>query len=330
MTNLTDTERKYLIRRAAAAISQLQDGEDAIGVLSGIYCENLPDKSPRQGELMARELLDWIGRFQASFDEALEGPEDLLCRTISELFAQLPLEEQCELLGQGLGIPVERAAVSEPLRDSLLREASARLMESDAILTLQPGAIDRESIRARNAAKEIVGEEMLLAVTSMVVYTMAKNGELSGVPEKISLAQVAIGVCTEDKLAELSCLKEMNVENLLWVLKAACISTMLAASSVVGFGGWLMGLMGLDLAVVAAFCGYVLLWLGVVLSIYYKTTADMLREEAADIPYIPLNVYPVEAVAEKKKETAEKHLPWPERQDKKHTSQVKPKVLPES
>lgn len=327
MTNLTDAERKYLIRRAAAAISQLQDGEDAIGVLSGIYCENLPDKSPRQGELMARELLDWIGRFQASFDEALEGPEDLLCRTISELFAQLPLEEQCELLGQGLGILVERAAVSEPLRDSLLREASARLMESDAILTLQPGSTDRESIQARKAAKEIVGEEMLLAVTSMVVYTMAKNGELSGVPEKISMAQVVIGVCTEDKLAELSCLKEMNIENQLWVLKAACISTMLATVTVVGVGGWLMGL---DLAVVAAFCGYVLLWLGVVLSIYYKTTADMIREEAADIPYIPLNVYPVEAVAEKKKETAEKHLPWPERQDKKHTSQVKPKVLPES
>lgn len=327
MTNLTDTERKYLIRRAAAAISQLQDGEDAIGVLSGIYCENLPDKSPRQGELMARELLDWIGRFQASFDEALEGPEDFLCRTISELFAQLPLEEQCELLGQGLGIPVEKAAVSEPLRDSLLREATVRLMESDAILTLQPGSIDRESIQARNAAKDIVGEEMLLAVTSMVVYTMAKNGELSGVPEKISLAQVAIGVCTEDKLAELSCLKEMNIENQLWVLKAACISTMLATVTVVGVGGWLMGL---DLAVVAAFCGYVLLWLGVVLSIYYKTTADMIREEAADIPYIPLNVYPVETDAAEKTKTAEKHLPWPERQDKKRTSQVKPKVLPKS
>lgn len=327
MTNLSDKERKHIIRRSAAAISQLQDGEDAIGVLSGIYCENLPDKSPRQGELMAREVLDWIGRFQASFDEALEGPEDYLCRTISEMLAQLPLEEQCELLGQGLGIPVERAAVSEPLRDSLLREASARLMESDAILTLQPGSIDRESIQARNAAKEIVGEEMLLAVTSMVVYTMAKKGELSGVPEKISLAQVAIGVCTEDKLAELSCLKEMNIENQLWVLKAACVSTMLAAVTVAGVGGWLMGL---DLAVVAAFCGYVLLWLGVVLSIYYKTTADMIREEAADIPYIPLNVYPVEAVAEEKRETAEKHLPWPERQDKKHTSQVKPKVLPES
>jgi len=327
MTNLTDTERKYLIRRAAAAISQLQDGEDAIGVLSGIYCENLPDKSPRQGELMARELLDWIGRFQHSFDEALEGPENFLCRTISELFAQLPLEEQCELLGQELGIPVEKAAVSEPLRDSLLREASSRLMESDTILTLQPGSIDRESIRARNAAKDIVGEEMLLAVTSMVVYTMAKNGELSDVPEKISLAQVAIGVCMEDKLAELSCLKEMNIENQLWVLKAACVSTMLATVTVVGAGGWLMGL---DLAVVAAFCGYVLLWLGLVLSIYYKTTADMIREEAADIPYIPLNVYPVETVAEEMTKSVAKCLPWPERQDKKNKAQVKPKVLPKS
>ena len=321
MTNLSDTERKNLIRRAAAAISQIQDGEDAISVLSGIYCENLPDKSPRQGELMARELLDWIGRFQAAFDKALEGPEDLLCQTISDLFAQLSPEEQCQLLGK-LGIPAEEGAES-----ALLREASVRLLESDAVLTLQPGSIDRESIQARNTAKEIVGEEMLLAVTSMVVYTMAKNGELSGVPEKISLAQVAIGVCTEDKLATFHYLKEMNLENQLWILKSACISTMLATATVVGIGGWLMGL---DLVMVAAFCGYVLLWLGVVLSIYYKTTADMIREEAAEIPYIPLNLYPVEEVPEDHKETAWKHLPWPERQAKKRASQVKPKVLPES
>lgn len=324
MTSLTDTEQKYLIRRAAAAISQIQDGEDAIGVLSGIYCENLPDKSPRQGELMARELLYWIGRFQTAFDEALDGPENYLSRTVSELFAQLPLEEQCQLLGQGLGIPVEQAEVSEALRNSLLQEASARLMESDAILTLRPEAFDRESIRARNAAKEIVGEEMLLAVTAMVVYTMAKNGELSGVPERISLAQVAIGVCTEDKLAELSCLKEMNLDNQLWVLKAACICTMLAAVTVVGAGGWLMGI---DLAVVAAFCGYTLLWLGVVLSIYYKAAADMIRDEAEDIPYIPLNIYPVEFTTEERKETTQKHLPWPEHYEKKDITQVKPKVL---
>ena len=78
MTKLSDTEQRNIIRRSAAAISQLQDGEDAIRVLSGIYCGSLPDKSPRQGELMAREVLTWISEFQDSYDRAAEDPENCL------------------------------------------------------------------------------------------------------------------------------------------------------------------------------------------------------------------------------------------------------------
>ena len=45
---ITEQERKLIIRRSAGAISQIQEGEDAISVLSGIYCQNLTEKSPRQ------------------------------------------------------------------------------------------------------------------------------------------------------------------------------------------------------------------------------------------------------------------------------------------
>ena len=76
MMKITEQERKLIIRRSAGAISQIQEGEDAISVLSGIYCQNLTEKSPRQGELMARELFSWIGQFQKALDDAATEPEE--------------------------------------------------------------------------------------------------------------------------------------------------------------------------------------------------------------------------------------------------------------
>lgn len=317
MTKLSDTEQRNIIRRSAAAISQLQDGEDAIRVLSGIYCGSLPDKSPRQGELMAREVLTWISEFQDSYDRAAEDPENCLCRAVAAPLARLPLEEQCEFLEHQLGVPASLVP-SQALRDSLLRDMAQQLLTSTDFPEVHSGAGEFsgwETVPQRNEMKEIVGEEMFLAVTAMVVYAMAKNGELSDVSEKISLAQVTIGVCAEDKLAELQWAAQMGylektlIENRLWTVKAACISTMLAAQIVVGVGGWLAGM---PLAAVAALCGYTLLWLGVVLGIYYRVTAEMIREEVSLIPYRAVQTYSAETTQETKKQTAQKHLPWPE------------------
>ncbi len=332
MTKLSDTERNNIIRRSAAAISQLQGGEDAVGVLSGIYCGFLPDKSPRQGQLMAREVLEWIDRFHASCDGAMEGPEDYLCRAVAAPLAQLPLEEQCEFLARQLDMPLSQMP-TEALRDSLLRESARKMLTSMDFPDVQSGTEELsgwETVPQRNEMKEIVGEEMFLAVTAMIIYAMAKNGELSGVPEKISLAQVTIGVCAEDKLAELQWAAKMGylektlIENRLWILKAACISTMLAAQIVVGVGGWLAGM---PLAAVAALCGYTLLWLGVVLCIYYKVNAEMIREEVSLIPYRTVSAYPVEVTEEgREQRTVQKNLPWPERPKAEERAEIHSKA----
>lgn len=317
MMKLADTERKYIIRRSAAAISQLQEGEEAVSVLSGIYCGTLPDKSPRQGELMAQEVLEWIGRFQEACDGAMEAPEDYLCKAVAAPLAQLPLEEQCEFLGRQLEVRIPQPP-TEAERDSLLREAARQMLAGEGFPKVQPGTGESsgwENVPRRNEAKGIVGEEMFLAVTAMVVYTMAINGELSGVPDKISLAQVTVGVCAEDKLAELQWAAEMGylektlIENRLKILKTACISTMLAALAVVGLGGWLVGM---PLAAVAALCGYTVLWLGTILAVYYKVNAEMIREEAASIPCRTVAANPVEVTEAEGENTAQKHLPWPE------------------
>ena len=322
MTKLSDTERSYIIRRSSEAISQLQDGEDAISVLSGIYCGILPDKSPRQGELMAREVLEWISKFQNACDGAMEDPEKYLCTAVANLLAQMPLEAQCEFLERQLGVQVSGSPTA-PLRDGLLQDMVRKVLTNTDFPEAYADAGEHsncETVPQRSELKEAIGEEMLLAVTAMVIYAMAKNGELSGVPENISLAQVTIGVCTEDKLAELQWAAEMGylektlIDNQLWILKAACISTMLAAQILVGVGGWLVGL---SPAVIAALCGSTLLCLGVVLGIYYRVTAEMIRDEISLIPYRAAQTYPVEVTEVGKDTIAQKHIPWPEPESQK-------------
>lgn len=337
MITLSNTERRDIIYRSSEVISHFREGEDAVGVLRAIYCSFLPDKSFRQGEMMARELLDWIDKFQQGYDEALENPEEYFYNAMAESLAQMSIEEQCDFLEHQLDIQTEQLP-SESVRDDLLQEIIQQYIINDGFPGAQPGVmgvIDWKDVSRREKIKGIVGEEMFLAVTAMIIYTMAKNGELSGAPEQISLAQVAICVCTDDKLAELEWAEKMDnlkktviqerrnieTEKKLKRVKAVCITEMLASNiAVVGVGC----VVGIPLAL----CGYVMLWLDVVLSIYHKATSDMIEEEAKHIPYRTITIAVEEVNEEKKTNTVKKHLEWSEsgQQKAEEKVQVRPKV----
>ena len=338
MMKITEQERKLIIRRSAGAISQIQEGEDAISVLSGIYCQNLTEKSPRQGELMARELFSWIGQFQKALDDAATEPEEYLRAELVRTLSDLPADEQCAFLRrelETLGGSVEDGP-PETLRDRLATEVSRRVTQwelPEQAIPL-PGA---EELRERKAAKEILGEEMLAAVTAMVIYTMAKNGELSGVPEKLTLAQTAVGVCTEDALTEIRLaarkgyLQQQEAQKKLRALRAACYRMVLAAGVAIAGTAAVMLAKGMAALSVAALCGYLLLWLGVVLGIWYHSNAQMIRDEAEDIPYLAVNTYPIAETSVPQTPAPQKHLPWPEETEKKEeTVETHPRVFPAS
>lgn len=316
MIKLTDTEENAIIRRTAAAIGELQEGEDAISVLSRIYCQNLPDKSPRQGDLMARELVSWMNRFRQSMADAEGDPEAYLYRFLQEQIAPLPLDRQCRFLRQQIlacgelehirkmqDIPLTAETESdiqatEAERDALLKEAVHRLSGGDRRHDLE-GILDQAAVDtfySHSVTRAYVNEEMLQAITAMILYTMVKNGELSGLPEDTSLGQMAVGVCSEEAYREIVCAAEMGylteseVEQRMRSVRAVMAALLLAAAAAVAgslfwthsrkYGVVFYGGLGLLL----------LLWLSGVLGVWYRAAAEMVREEAERIADIPLEL----------------------------------------
>lgn len=343
MKNITVEESNVIIRRTAAAISQLQAGEDAIGVLSRIYCQNLPDKSPRQGQLMAKEVLSWIAKFQDGMDEALEAPDNYVQRQLKNALEGLPLEQQCALLRQQLEeferlnslesfqetelAKVHRAArealpASEQIRDTLLTEVSRTLIGEK--LSIEPFFAEGGSVsRNRKAAKACIGENLLLAMTAMVIYTMAKNGELSGLPKEVSLSQVVIGVCAEDQAQQiqlqekLGYLSEKEAQKSHSALRAVAFTLLI--TSAVGLAGGTLFLLArfFDTVAVAALGAYMMVWLGAVLGIYYSAADEMVIEEADRIPMIPVEVLHEDGqkATQPRKLPGQKHADWPDKAD---------------
>lgn len=313
--HLSDKERKYIIRRTADAIGRIQTGEDAIAVLSEIYCQNMEDKSPRQGQLMAKEVLRWIGKFQNTFEDAREDPAGYFRQNWMLTMEAVPLDVQCDLLNKELGRSSEAEAAASPeLRDSLLEELTGRLTDADSDLFPVENQLRDNSDRM--AAKTVIGEDMLLAVTAMVLYTMVQNGQLENVEPDLTLAQVVIGVCAEDELAMIrvlaqSELHQQAVQKRMKALRITCFVVLAAALGTMVLAGSLAAAGGLAIESILALCGYLLLWLGTVLELYYRSMAEMIREEEDAIPYIPVHVYSAEDTAAEEKGLS-KHLPWPE------------------
>lgn len=206
MIPLTQEEHYELVRRAADALSNFQPGEDAIAVLSRIYRQNLPDKSPRQGETMAKELVSWMARFQEGYDAALSDPAGFARHTLTRELQDMPLEDQCRtlhrLLQQEKGLtPTDfTGPATAHTRDDLLEE-TVRFLTTHTDLPPTPN----EDYALRQQVMQHCGGDMSLAAIAMILYTMAKNGELSGVPRNLTLSQAAIIVCTNDTQCQLLC-----------------------------------------------------------------------------------------------------------------------------
>lgn len=207
---ITEQERALIIRRSAYAWSHFQENESGEEILCKIYCKNIVDKSPKQGAMMAKELLLWLARFQDCYDAALEDPDACTEYVLTKEIEALSIEQQCQTLHQVIQTMESEStqgqlqpycgSPSPQARDALLRETVEKITSgSDAAVPERILlAADDSELQNRKLVKTLCGEDMVLAVNAMIIYTMAKNGELSGIPKDVSLAQVVIGVCTED------------------------------------------------------------------------------------------------------------------------------------
>lgn len=292
--NRTAQERPALIRSAAYTWSSLQEGTDGLEALSGLYCHNLADKTPVQGALMARELSQWMARFQDCYDAVLEDPRGYPEHVLREALAALPLEQQCQLLEQLIRVwgPEEPTETAGPRnRDTLLARALACLPAGADELEQYLPPVGTAELQEREQIKSRCGQDMTLAVNAMTCYTMAQSGALPPLPGDGSLAQTAIGVCAEDLMrsirrdAQKGYLQEEEAARRRCALLTALRLTLLLAGGLALLTVPALGLLG-----TLGVCGGLLAALGTVMTEKCAIDCRMLQEEADDLPRISLEL----------------------------------------
>lgn len=247
MIELTPAERLAIAAKVSYAMAQCQPGEDARSVLSKMYCEFVPDAFPWQGQMMAEELILWMIRCQECFETSLADPDNYAIGLLDSKLRDLPLQRQCQILFETLqGLKAFDSAAAgaymstsqtqklleglagqikhydgadepEPVlrrrRDALLVQLSSSLRDSN-LPEHVIGQMLQLSEQPEDLAKGVVqlksAENMKKAVTAMTVYTMAANGELSGVHETIPMAGAVIFTYQQSQMRRISLEMDRN------------------------------------------------------------------------------------------------------------------------
>jgi len=308
---LTEAQQGYVVQKTANALSNFQDGQDAKQLLTALYCQNMEDKSPRQGRLMARELIDWMERFQSGYDMALEDASGYARRELSGLLEGQSFEQQCTLLrsvirtmdrmdpdgsapsagGSGPPEPCPGPAGPET-RDKLLDEAVKRVCHSglpqSAAQLPEPSAPDSPVLMT------YMDQNLLRAVTAMIIYTMVKNNQPTPLPPDTRMSQAAVAVCAADTrrqigwnarqgyLSEAEAEEQLSALNV--VFNVLLVLTAAAAISTVIPGGVLR------IGFAAAAAVPLLLFAGAAAALVAASAEQMLREDSQDMCRICLDL----------------------------------------
>lgn len=237
MLTLTDKERAVMAQNVAYILSISDTGANAKEILSRAYQEFMPDKTDLQGDLMAQQILDKIEDYITAEELAGADAGLLAAYQIDRILEAKTLQQQCSILHsfiQGLhyfdtdfvrnlscnGIPrqtvdsarddAELAPYTGPVTEearNMLRTQAIRAVAhaslSDETLDTLEQLMDKDHISPHLVLTGRCDDYLFQSTSAMVIYCMAKNGQLSCVPKEITLDHVALTVCAEESMRQL-------------------------------------------------------------------------------------------------------------------------------
>lgn len=278
MTVLTNEEQKQVIKRIAYMTSRVNEETTWQDILSMTYCEFMPDKTQAQGDLISRQIIDGMSHFKTMQDIVCESPDTFIMYYLTEAIADKNLEQQCHALhsirlGMSMvstGMEAElmrqhngardwtesvkklsstyryRGPVTEQARDKLLLEAADQIKAaqvSDFSLDLIVELLRQQADQVHNVFELTCGDYVYRAMCIMTVYTMAKNGELSGIPREVTIDQLVTAMCATDAMRKLVSnvrygaidisMQEEQMRMLWWILKVSIIVPIVGVAVIV-------------------------------------------------------------------------------------------------
>jgi len=278
MMILTNEEQKQVIKRIAYMTSRVNEETTWQEILSMAYCEFMPDKTQMQGDLISQQIIDGMSRFKTMQDVICESPDAFVLHYLTEAIAGKNLEQQCHALysirlgmrmvSNGMDAELMRrdngakdwtdsvkkmsstyrylGPVTEQARDQLLLEAADQIkaaQASDFSLDLIVKLLQQQDDQVHNVFELTCGDYVYRAMCIMTMYTMAKNGELSGIPKEVTIDQLVTAVCATDAMRKLVSnvrygvmdisMQEEQMRMLWWFLKVSIIVPIVGVAVIV-------------------------------------------------------------------------------------------------
>ncbi|MBR2383624.1 MAG: hypothetical protein IKA89_07755 [Anaerotignum sp.] len=200
MIHIPKAETDYITTYAEDLLARCTPDMTAKDVLSKAFQELMGTGSVLQGRLAAEELLTQMAIFQACYELQLEEPAHGSRIILEHLLQGLPAEKQCQILhdfSEGL---CSLAGTNAPdgMTGQPSEEVRERLMkETLSLLQLQEEGQLSDHGQLYFDLTGRVSKELSTALTAMILYCMAKKGELEGCPQEVTLKQIVTCVCQE-------------------------------------------------------------------------------------------------------------------------------------
>lgn len=225
MTCLTKNQCRKLERATQAALAKVGEDQDARQIMTEIYVESLPDKTPQQAGIIVDAIYDEVRHFQTAFEDGKKSIDRFVedfqekadegrscvdrCNYWIEFAAAVSgadLAANGEMTPEEVQKAIDGRRVTEeqatPEREEQARKDAAKALKGSGILL---SALKDEQEQVETAASGQEAATILLnagedqydyrAIMSMVAYTEIKSGGIEGIPDDFTAQQTAAVVC---------------------------------------------------------------------------------------------------------------------------------------
>ena len=306
-------QHEEFLRKRSYAQSLFEEDTTIEEILQRIYIESLESKSDTQAEIMANHVVETIDMIFQTRDSLRNNPGSVAQRLNLALDGVSPEQKAEKLMSasyvfENIESLVQNGKLdSAPLKSELEEFIKRGVNESsiNSLLERTVSAVSNdktaevlldafkghtsEEIRGITLAETKNDPRALLAVDSMILYTMAVNGRLEGVKKDISLFEVTAGVCLADALNTLEydkregnrLLREIR-ENLSFILLSLVIIAAVSAVVAVFFKG--AAFVGVEAVLTGILC--VAFCSAALIKLAYKFFYNCMNCEGFEIPLV--------------------------------------------
>lgn len=215
MFNFTKEERQKISYYMAMALAEMEHSSDAQEVISNLYCAIMEDSSPKKGRRVAEITTQAISEYNEAVKNSQQDNLHSLNQFFEEKTKNMDSETKQAILDNlvcGIGcmkqengevkfIPQEKTdftgnATVEDFYNTVV--AVCENVDTDKILE----SIKMFDYSNFDYVKSIIGADMYAAINGVIVYCMAKKGELGNMPTNVSVTQCILGSYVELRLVD--------------------------------------------------------------------------------------------------------------------------------